>query len=427
MIFNVENEWLFSYFSITKMVIQRNNQANKVFIRIVSDFDNFYNHSRRILFHWLFWLCLLSIYTIDTLLINSAFNINIAVVLALRQVAQSVFAFYFICYWVIPRLFVQGRYIAGFFGILVPFVLAPFINYLVFLLFYKILLTDKLSLKYIELGLFVNDLKSVVDWHFFIVSFMPVVLRTMPAFVLKLLVSVIRYFDNDRKQQERQHELERSNFQLEINFLKSQMNPHYFFNTLNNIYSSVYLKDEKALDQIADLSEIMQYTLYATRDSFVPVDLVLRFLEHYINLEKNRFNENHGAIQFDFNYKNMEGFMIVPLLLFPFLENAFKYGPYHNKKSGWLYARAEMKNGSLDFFVENNKPKPAFQPLLKEKVFIRDQPAIGGIGVGITVRRLSLLYKDKHQLIINDKTDVYSVSLKLKCRQDEPKVAMPYR
>jgi sensor histidine kinase YesM len=249
----------------------------------------------------------------------------------------------------------------------------------------------------------------------------------MPAFVLKLLVGAIRYFNNDGKHQERQHELERSNFQLEINFLKSQMNPHFFFNTLNNIYSSVYLKDEKALDQIADLSEIMQYTLYATRDSLVPVEQELRFLEHYINLEKNRFNENNGAIQFDFNYKNMEGFKIAPLLFFPFLENAFKYGPCHNKKSGWLYARAEMKNGSLDFFVENNKPKPAFQPLVKEKVFIRDQPAIGGIGVASTVRRLSLLYKDKHQLIINDKTDVYSVSLKLKCRQDEPKVAMPYR
>ena len=378
------------------------------------------------LFHWLFWLCLLLIYTIDTLLINSAFNINIAFVLALRQVVESVFAFYFICYFVIPKLLVQGRYIAGFFGLLVPFMLAPFINYLVFILFFKILLTDKLSLKYIELGLFVNDLKSVLNLHFFIVSFMPVVLRTMPAFVLKLLVSAIRYFDNGRKQQERQHELERSNFQLEINFIKSQMNPHFFFNTLNNIYSYVYLKDEKALDLISNLSEIMQYTLYATRDSLVPLEQEVRFLEHYIGLEKSRFNENNGAIQFDFHYRNMKGFKVAPLLLFPFIENAFKYGPGHNKKSGWLYASAEMKNGSLYFSVENNKPEPHYRASPKDKVFIKDQPAIGGIGVSSTVRRLSLLYKDKHELIINDNTNVYSVSLKLKCTQDEPKVAMPY-
>lgn len=407
------------------MAIPGNNQANKVFISIISDFDNFYNNRRRILFHWLFWLCLLLIYTIDTLLINSAFNINIAFVLALRQVGQCVFAFYFICYFVIPRLLVQGRYIAGFLCLLVPFVLAPFINYLVFIVFFKILLTDKLSLKYIELGLFVNDLKSVLNWHVLIVSFMPVVLRTMPAFVLKLLVSTVRYFHNDKQQQERQHELERSNFQLEINFLKSQMSPHFFFNTLNNIYSYVYLKDEKALDLISDLSEIMQYTLYATRGSLVPVEQEVRFLEHNIGLEKSRFNENNEAIQFDFNYRNMEGFMVAPLLLFPFLENAFKYG-MRNKKSGWLSVRAEMKNGSLYFFVENKKPKISFQASLKEKIFIKDQPVIGGIGVSSTVRRLYLLYKDKHELIINDNSDIYSVSLKLKCRKDESKVAMPY-
>jgi len=365
------------------------------------------------------------IYTVDILLINSAFNINIAFVLALRQIAQSVFAFYFICYMVIPRCLFKRRYIVGFFGLLVPFVLAPFINYLVFILSFKILLTDKLSLKYIELGLFVNDLKSILDWHFFIVGLMPVVLRTMPAFVLKLLVSAIRYFDNARKQQERQHELERSNYQLEINFLKSQMNPHFLFNTLNNIYSSVYFKDEKALDQIADLSEIMQYTLYATRDSLVRVEQELQFLEHYICLEKNRFNENNITIQFDFNYENMEGFKIAPLLLFPFVENAFKYGPSLNKKNGSLYATAEMKNGSLHFFIENNKSKPSFHFSSKEKVILKNQPVIGGIGVASTARRLSLLYKDKHELIINDNPGSYSVFLKIQCKQDEPKVAMP--
>lgn len=407
------------------MAISRDNRANKLFSSIISDFENFYNTRRRILFHCLFWSCLLLIYTVDTLLINSAFNINIAFVLALRQIAQSVFAFYFICYLVIPRFLVQRRYIAGFFGLLLPFVLAPFINYLIFILSFKVLLTDKLSLKYIELGLFVNDLKSVLDWHFFIVGLMPVALRTMPAFVLKLLVSTIRYFDDGRKQQERQHELERSNYQLEINFLKSQTNPHFLFNTLNNIYSSVYFKDEKALEQIADLSEMMQYTLYATRDSLVPVEQELQFLEHYINLEKNRFNENDIAIQFDFNYENMEGFKIAPLLLFPFVENAFKYGPSQNKKNSSLYARAEMKNGSLHFFVENSKSKPSFHSSPKGKVIVRDQLVIGGIGVASTARRLSLLYKDKHELIIHDNPGSYSVFLKIQCKQDEPKVAMP--
>ena len=398
----------------------------KILNKIVSDFDNFYNSRRRILFHLLFWLCLLLIYTVDLLLINSGFNINISFVLSVREVATSIFAFYFICYFVIPRLFLSGKYVVGVIALLIPFILAPLINYLTFIILDPWLLRDKVSSEYIERGLFVENLNSAFAHRSIILGFMPLILRTMPAFVMKLLVSTVRYFYNNRQQQERELELERNNFQLEINFLKSQMNPHFFFNTLNNIYSYVYLKDEKALDLISDLSEIMQYTLYATRDTLVPLEQELRFLEHYISLEKTRYDEKNGAIEFDFNYKNMEEQKVAPLLLFPFLENAFKYGPGRNKKTGWLKATAEMKNGSLYFYVENNKPQPAFQPSIKEKIFLKDQPAIGGIGISSTVRRLSLLYKDKHELVINDSVDIYSVSLKLKCRKDEPKVAMHY-
>lgn len=365
-------------------------------------------------------------YTIDLLLVNPSFNINITFVLACRQIFQSAFAFYFICYLVIPKLIIKGRYFAGIIGLLIPVMLAPLINYLVFIIFFKLLLTDKLSLEYIKLGLFIKSPQSIFSIDQMVLSFMPLLLRTMPAFVMKLLVSTVRYFYNSKQQQQREHELEKSNFQLEINFLKSQMNPHFFFNTLNNIYAYVYLKDEKALDLITNLSEIMRYTLYATKDPFVPLDQELRFLEHYINLEKIRYNEKNEAIQFDFIYRNMEGLKVAPLLLFPFLENAFKYGIGRNKKTGWLKGKAEIKNGSLYFFVENNKPKPSFQPPSKEKVFLKDQPAIGGIGVSSTVRRLSLLYRDKHELVINDGIDIYSVALKLKCRKDEPKIAMPY-
>jgi LytS/YehU family sensor histidine kinase len=204
------------------------------------------------------------------------------------------------------------------------------------------------------------------------------------------------------------------------------MNPHFFFNTLNNIYSSVYLKDEKALDLISELSDIMEYTLYATQDSLVPLDQELQFLEHYISFEKTRYNETDEAIDLNFDYRNMQGQKIAPLLLFPFVENGIKYGIAVNKKTGWLKAKAEMKNGHFHFFIENNKPKGSFQSFKKEKVFIKDKPSIGGIGVSGTVRRLSLLYTDKHELEINDDAETYSVSLKLKCKQDEPKVALSY-
>ena len=405
------------------MAISTYNHINKVFTKVVSDFDNFYNSRRRILFHLLFWLCLLLIYTVDLLLVNSTFNINITFVLALRQILQSVFAFYFICYLVIPKLIISGKYIAGIIGVLIPIVLAPLINYFVFVIFFKLLLTDELSSEYIKMGLFVNNPHSILSFKQMILSFMPLVLRTMPAFVMKLLVSTVRYFHNSGQQQEREHELERNNLQLEINFLKSQMNPHFFFNTLNNIYSYVFLKDDKALSLITDLSEIMQYTLYATKEAFVPLDQELKFLEHYLSLEKTRYEEQDCIIKFDFDYANTKGRLIAPLILFPFLENAFKHGIRLNKERGWLEGNVSVRNGSLYFYITNNKTNIAVSNAEKS---VFNEEIVGGIGVSSTIRRLYLLYPEKHKLIIDDQENSYSVSLKINCRKDEPKVAMHY-
>lgn len=399
--------------------------TTRIASNIFEDFEHFYER-RRFSFHFIFWLCLLSLYTLDMLLVNSAFSFNISFVLATREVATSLFTFYFVCYLVMPQFFLSGKYVPEVIALFIPFILAPFINFLTFIILDPVLLRDKVSVEYVQRGLFVENLRSVFTLRPIVLSFMPLLLRTMPAFVMKLLVSTIRYFYNSRLQQEKERELERNNFQLEINFLKSQINPHFFFNTLNNIYSYVYLKNDKALDLISDLSEIMRYTLYATKDSFVPLEQELKFLEHYISLEKTRFNQEDEAIVVDFDYNDLEGYKIAPLLLFPFLENAFKYGLGVNKKKGWLKATAELRNGDFYFFVENNKPIQSLRPPIKERIFLKEQRAVGGIGVAGTKRRLSLLYKDKHDLIINDQADAYSVSLKLNCQINEPKVAVPY-
>src|SRR5690348_6946266 len=124
-----------------------------IFERIFGDFERFYGR-RRIVLHVAFWTSLLSIYILDLLLVNSAFNLNIAFVLALRQVLQSIFAFYFICYLVIPKLLLKGHYFSGISSLLIPFLLAPLINYLTFITFSKLLLSDKTSLEYVNLGLF---------------------------------------------------------------------------------------------------------------------------------------------------------------------------------------------------------------------------------------------------------------------------------
>lgn len=395
-------------------------KVNNFFNRVAINFDNFYSWKRRIFFHILFWTFLLSIYTFDMLLVNTGFTINIAFVLSLRQIVQSIFAFYFICYLVIPKLITQGKFVLGIPALFIPFIVAPSINYIVFIATHNALLSDKVSAGLIQRGMFVHDFHSLFDSRSISLSFMPIILRTMPAFLMKLLVSTIRFFSNANKQKIKQHTLEMENLQLEVNFLKSQMNPHYLFNTLNNIYSYVFLKDDRALSMITDLSEVMRYTLYESKEIVVPLERELRFMEYYLDMEKMRNEDNNAQIEFHIDCTLTGEYVIAPLILFPFVENAVKYGINQDKVSGWMRVSIAAAGGELVFSVRNSKAP------YKIKVRETNKEHAGGIGIDSTKRRLNLLYPG-HKLIIEDTADTYSVLLKIKCLKNEPEIAMHHR
>ena len=149
-----------------------------IFATLYEDFDHFYSR-RRLAFHFLFWISLLSIYTVDILLVNPGFNFNISFVVAMREVLTSIFAFYFICYIAIPRLFMRGKYFVSLIAFLIPFVLAPLLNYFTFITLNPVLLQDKVSVEYVSRGLFVENFQSSFTIRPIILSFMPLLLRTM--------------------------------------------------------------------------------------------------------------------------------------------------------------------------------------------------------------------------------------------------------
>src|SRR5436190_1090113 len=186
-------------------------------------------------------------------------------------------------------------------------------------------------------------------------------------------------------------ELMIENRQSELSFLRSQVNPHFLFNSLNNVYSLVYDKSEHALPAIAGFSDILRYMLY-TKEEKVPLVKEIDYIKKYIDLQKLRYDEPHH-IELQLN-GNMEKETILPLLLIPFIENAFKHGNL---------------NSELIISIENNDKKFLFH--CRNKKIEGQKDASSGIGLDNVRRRLVLLYPGKHLLIIQNKDDYFDVHL----------------
>ena len=193
---------------------------------------------------------------------------------------------------------------------------------------------------------------------------------------------------------------EKQKIQIELKALKAQVNPHFFFNTLNNIYSMSLDKDQRLPGTILQLSELMRYFLYESKEDFVPLDKELQVLQDYISLQSIRVNEKFGVEQnMDGEVKNEK---IAPLLLITFLENAFKHGA----KSGPAFVKLfiRIRDGQLDFRVENTRGIIDHSGL-KEHT---------GVGLENVKRQLELLYPGRHTLMIDNRGDLFIIHLQLK-------------
>ena len=200
--------------------------------------------------------------------------------------------------------------------------------------------------------------------------------------------------------QNEKRELESQNLQSELKFLKSQINPHFFFNTLNNLYALTLKKSDLAPEIVLRLSEMMRYMLYESNEKEVPLDKEINYVNNYIELERLRQGEK---FKIDFLVEG-EPFnqRIAPLMFIPFLENSFKHGLDNQIKSGYVNIHLMLEENSVRLDIKNSKPE--FLPSIKKK-------KSGGIGLENVRRRLKLLYPDKHKLEILDENDSYHVKL----------------
>ncbi|WP_299436738.1 sensor histidine kinase [uncultured Aquimarina sp.] len=189
-----------------------------------------------------------------------------------------------------------------------------------------------------------------------------------------------------------------------LKLLKAQLNPHFLFNTLNNLYGLSVVKSEKLPDLMLKLSDLLRYSLYETKDTFVPLEKEIEYLQNYISLEKIRL-EDKADIQFMIG-GNPSGKTIAPMLLIVFVENAFKHlGVLQNVKSK-VIVNIEVGEDSLIFSCKNTIDTLETNQDNLEK-------GKSGIGLQNAKKRLDLMYPEKHQLHIEKQKESHQVELTL--------------
>jgi len=201
------------------------------------------------------------------------------------------------------------------------------------------------------------------------------------------------------KTEHNRKETENEKLNTELSFLKSQINPHFLFNTLNNIYSLAIVRSDKTAPAVLKLSAIMRYILTETERSLVPLENEVDFLHNYIDLQQVRLTDK---VQVEFIITGNTGeLLIAPLILIPFVENAFKYGVSTKEKS--TIKISLDTNGNFIDFKSSNFIVPSENNMTENT----------GIGINNVKRRLELLYPGKHTMVTKEENGTYFVHLQI--------------
>lgn len=185
----------------------------------------------------------------------------------------------------------------------------------------------------------------------------------------------------------------------EVSYLKAQINPHFLFNTLNSLYALSLAKSDDAPEAVLKLSGMMRYVVTESSNDHVPLEKEISYIRNYISLQQLRMAFN---TQFSFSVEgNPQGLAISPMVLIPFIENAFKYGLNPEEDSAIAIA-IRVEHGSLHLHVKNNKVTYSVAP--EEE---------SGLGMDNTQQRLEYLYPKKHTLAIKEEEDTFEVNLTL--------------
>ncbi|HEY0744791.1 MAG TPA: sensor histidine kinase [Chryseosolibacter sp.] len=238
--------------------------------------------------------------------------------------------------------------------------------------------------------------KNLETWDLFAESYRIHLITTVLIFMF--LSWLARVTENLVLNTIRKEQLEKQAIETELAYLKSQINPHFLFNTLNNIHTLVYKQAASAPEAVLHLSSLMRYMIYESNAYTVPVSREMAYLQDYISLQQLRY-QNAPVVDLHV-IGNTEEYFIAPLLFIHFLENAYKHSPAR-LEPGEIRVTVEIQDNNLVFSCQN--------PVAPNRENDAEEP--GGVGLPNIKKRLSLLYPGQHQLVINNLGKRFTVTL----------------
>ena len=222
---------------------------------------------------------------------------------------------------------------------------------------------------------------------------------TLTSFLVSGLGIGLRYAVKYQEHEHELKELEKERLNSELAFLKNQISPHFFFNTLNNIYSLIQINSNDAQQSVLKLSKLMRYMLYESEQGDVSLQKELEFMRNYVDLMRLRINDK---VKLSLDFPDIQdGKNIPPLLFVPFIENAFKHGISYQDNS-FIYIKLTIETNTILFVCENS--------VVQKTINNRES---SGIGLENIKKRLNLLYPEKHSMSIFNNGKVFRISLTL--------------
>jgi two-component system LytT family sensor kinase len=241
---------------------------------------------------------------------------------------------------------------------------------------------------------------------FFIENFWKdIVFFTSNYMLVTLVVSSmlsIRFLKDKRDTQKQLENLEKEKISTELSFLKAQINPHFLFNSLNNILFQIDKTNKDARETLLKFSEMLRYQLYECSSDLIDIEKEIQYIRNYIEIQMLRKTEKYECnVSFSAAVKN---FKIAPLLLIPFIENAFKHISNHANGKNAITIAADYQQDEFIFCIKNDKDQLTPANIKENK----------GIGLTNVKRRLDLLYENRHTLEITNDAKVFNVNMRIR-------------
>lgn len=332
---------------------------------------------RRVGYHIVFWLFVFALFAF--LYGHRNANYLDKLILQIRFAAFEISFVYFTLYYLIPKFLLKKKL----FQFSSLFIIVLFLTLLLEAFAMIIMDVEKVDLDFV--------LRNITSSSFYW-------LALENTFVVILAVT-IKFLKNWYLDQIEKTELEKKQLESELELLKSQVNPHFLFNTLNNINTLVFIDQQKTYDSIIKLSELLRYMIYETKADKVFLKDEIAYLKNYVELQRIRFHEE-SFIDFQVN-GDLSKIMIAPMLFIPFVENAFKYCKKENDIHPGISITINVSPDKILFKIWNYIKNTKFEH------------QTGGVGIENTKKRLNLVYPKKHRINISDDGRKFIVELEL--------------